>query len=78
MTETNIILKVQTFTFTDPIITVELTMSKRSDALDIADKLNDIAKAKKKIQQCISYKLLTYQMVKKIAMTICHFNIGEL
>ena len=47
MTETNIILKVQTFTFTDPIITVELTMSKRSDALDIADKLNDIAKAKK-------------------------------
>ena len=47
MTETNIILKVQTFTFTDPIITVELTMSKRSDAIDIADKLNDIAKAKK-------------------------------
>ena len=47
MAETNIILKVQTFTFTDPIITVELTMSKRSDALDIADKLNDIAKAKK-------------------------------
>jgi hypothetical protein len=47
MTETNIILKVQTFTFTDPIITVELTMSKRSDALDIADKLNAIAKAKK-------------------------------
>ena len=47
MTETNIILKVQTFTFTDPVITVELTMSKRSDALDIADKLNDIAKAKK-------------------------------
>ena len=47
MTETNVILKVQTFTFTDPIITVELTMSKRSDALDIADKLNDIAKAKK-------------------------------
>ena len=47
MTETNIILKVQTFTFTDPIITVELTMSKRSDALDIADKLNDIAKARK-------------------------------
>ena len=47
MLDTNIILKVQTFTFTDPIITVELTMSKRSDALDIADKLNDIAKAKK-------------------------------
>ena len=47
MAETNIILKVQTFTFTDPVITVELTMSKRSDALDIADKLNAIAKAKK-------------------------------
>ena len=47
MTETNIILKVQTFTFTDPVITVELTMPGRHDALDIADKLNDIAKAKK-------------------------------
>ena len=47
MTETNIILKVQTFTFTDPVITVDLIMSKRSDALDIADKLNDIAKARK-------------------------------
>ena len=47
MTETNIILKVQTFTFTDPIITVELTMPGRGDALDIADKLNAIAKAKK-------------------------------
>ena len=47
MTETNIILKVQTFTFTDPVITVELVMDKRHQAVDIADKLNDIAKAKK-------------------------------
>jgi len=44
---TNIILKVQTFTLTDPLITVELVMDKRHQAIDIADKLNAIAKAKK-------------------------------
>ena len=47
MTETNIILKIVCFKYVEPSITVDLIMSKRSDALDIADKLNDIAKAKK-------------------------------
>ena len=47
MTETNVILKVQTFSLSDPLITVELAMDKRYQAIDIADKLNDIAKAKK-------------------------------
>ena len=47
MTETNVILKVQTFSLSDPLITVELVMDRRHQAIDIADKLNDIAKAKK-------------------------------
>jgi hypothetical protein len=47
MTETNIILKIVRFEYVEPSISVDLIMSKRSDALDIADKLNDIAKARK-------------------------------
>ena len=47
MTETNVILKIVGYKYLEPSIDVELTMAKRSDALDIADKLNDIAKAKK-------------------------------
>ena len=47
MTETNIILKIVRFEYVEPSITVDLIMAKRSDALDIADKLNDIAKARK-------------------------------
>ena len=74
MTETNVILKVQTFTFTDPVITVELTMAKRSDALDIADKLNDIAKAKKENTTTYFVQTIDLPNGKKIVMTICHFN----
>jgi len=47
MTKTNIILKIVRFEYVEPSISVDLIMSKRSDALDIADKLNDIAKARK-------------------------------
>ena len=47
MTETNVILKIIGFKYVEPLITVDLVMTKRSDALDIADKLNDIAKARK-------------------------------
>ena len=47
MTETNVILKIVGYKYLEPSIDVELTMAKRSDALDIADKLNDIAKARK-------------------------------
>jgi hypothetical protein len=47
MTETNVILKIVSYTYVEPSITVELTMPGRGDALDIADKLNAIAKAKK-------------------------------
>jgi hypothetical protein len=54
MLDTNIILKIVSYTYVEPSITVELTMPGRGDALDIADKLNAIAKAKKKkIQQRI-------------------------
>ena len=47
MTETNVILKIVGYKYLEPSITVDLTMAKRSDALDLADKLNDIAKARK-------------------------------
>ena len=47
MLDTNIILKIVSYTYVEPSITIELTMPGRGDALDIADKLNDIAKAKK-------------------------------
>ena len=47
MLDTNIILKIESYTYVEPTITVELTMPGRGDALDIADKLNAIAKAKK-------------------------------
>ena len=47
MIDTNIILKIVSHTYVEPSITVELTMPGRGDALDIADKLNAIAKAKK-------------------------------
>ena len=47
MTETNVILKIVGYKYLEPSITVDLIMTKRSDALDIAEKLNDIAKARK-------------------------------
>ena len=47
MTETNVILKIVGYKYLEPSITVDLTMPKRYDALDLADKLNDIAKARK-------------------------------
>jgi len=46
MTKTNIVLRVVGYTYSKPSITVELDMSNRNEALSIADKLNDIAKAK--------------------------------
>ena len=46
MTETNVILKIVGYKYLEPSITVDLIMAKRSDALDISDKLNDVAKAK--------------------------------
>ncbi len=74
MLETNIILKIVSYTYIEPSITVELIMPGRHDALNIADKLNDIAKAKKEIQQRILYRLLSCQMATEIVMTMCHFN----
>jgi len=59
---TNIILKVQTFTLTDPLITVELVMDKRHQAIDIADKLNAIAKAKK--ENTTTYFVQTIELPK--------------
>tara|TARA_B100000795_G_C22522683_1_gene331991 strand:- start:14 stop:223 length:210 start_codon:yes stop_codon:yes gene_type:complete len=60
---TNIILKVQTFTLTDPLITVELVMDKRHQAIDIADKLNAIAKAKK--ENTTTYFVQTIELPKE-------------
>ena len=60
---TNIILKVQTFTLTDPLITVELVMDKRYQAIDIADKLNAIAKAKK--ENTTTYFVQTIELPKE-------------
>ena len=60
MTETNVILKIVGYKYLEPSITVDLIMAKRSDALDIADKLNDIAKAKK--EDTTSYIVQTIEL----------------
>ena len=46
MTQTNLIIKMVRFSHIKPLITIELVMDNYSDALDISDKLNDVAKAK--------------------------------
>ena len=46
MTQTNLILKMVRFNHIKQLITIELVMDNYSDALDISDKLNDVAKAK--------------------------------
>ena len=60
MTETNVILKIVGYKYLEPSITVDLIMAKRSDALDIADKLNDIAKARK--EDTTSYIVQTIEL----------------
>lgn len=47
MTQTNLILKIVRFNNIDPLITIELNMDNYGEALDIADKLNAVAKAKR-------------------------------
>ena len=47
MTQTNLILKITRFNNIDPLISIELYMDNYSEALDIADKLNEVAKAKR-------------------------------
>ena len=46
MTQTNLILKMVRFCHVKPLITIELVMDNYGDALNISEKLNDIAKAK--------------------------------
>ena len=46
MTQTNLILKMIRFNHIKPQITIELVMDNYGDALNISDKLNDVAKAK--------------------------------
>ena len=46
MAQTNIIIKIVRFHHVKPLISIELDMDTYSDALSIADKLNDVAKAK--------------------------------
>jgi len=46
MTQTNLILKMVRFSNIKPLITIELVMDNYGEALDIADKLSAVAKAK--------------------------------
>ena len=47
MTQTNLIIKITRFNNLDPLIQIELSMDNYNEALDIADKLNAVAKAKR-------------------------------
>ena len=47
MTQTNLILIIVRFNNIDPLINIELYMDNYGEALDIADKLNAVAKAKR-------------------------------
>jgi len=60
MTQTNLILKMVRFSYIKPLITIELVMDSYSDALDISDKLNDVAKAKD--ESTTSYFVQTIQI----------------
>mgnify|MGYP003314406116 FL=1 len=60
MTQTNLILKMVRFSYIKPLITIELVMDNYSDALDISDKLNDVAKAKD--ESTTSYFVQTIQI----------------
>ena len=60
MLDTNIILKIVSYTYVEKSITVVLTMPERGDALDIVDKLNAIAKAIK--ENTITYIVQTIDL----------------
>ena len=47
MTQTNLIIKITRFNNIDPLIQIELSMDNYGEALDIADKLNAVTKAKR-------------------------------
>jgi len=60
MTQTNLILKITRFNNIDPLIQIELNMDNYGDALDIADKLNEVAKAKR--ETTTSYSVQTIEI----------------
>ena len=60
MTQTNLIIKVVRFNNIDPLISIELYMDNYSEALDIADKLNEVAKAKR--ETTTSYSVQTIEI----------------
>ena len=60
MTQTNLILKITRFNNIDPLITIELHMDSYGEALDIADKLNAVAKAKR--ETTTSYSVQTIEI----------------
>ena len=60
MTQTNLILKIVRFNNIDPLINIELHMDNYSEALDIADKLNAVAKAKR--ETTTSYSVQTIEI----------------
>ena len=60
MTQTNLILKIIRYTNIDPLISIELYMDNYSEALDIADKLKEVAKAKR--ETTTSYSVQTIEI----------------
>ena len=60
MPQTNLILKIIRYTNIDPLISIELYMDNYSEALDIADKLNEVAKAKR--ETTTSYSVQTIEI----------------
>ena len=60
MTQTNLIIKIVRINHIDPLIQIELNMDNYGDALDIADKLNEVAKAKR--ETTTSYSVQTIEI----------------
>jgi len=60
MTQTNLILKITRFNNIDPLIQIELNMDSYGEALDIADKLNAVSKAKR--ETTTSYSVQTIEI----------------
>ena len=65
MTQTNLIIKVVRFNNIEPLITIELHMDNYSDALDIADKLNAVAKAKRETTTSYSVQAIEIPSLDK-------------
>ena len=65
MTQTNLILKIVRFNNIDPLINIELHMDNYGEALDIADKLNAVAKAKRETTTSYSVQAMKIPSLDK-------------